>query len=250
MRKIFAGLILLLFGSVVVYAGLGVDPSKFEIVMPADEIYEASVDITSTYDTVVSAKVSTKDWKNYGGNNGVTVKDWLTVDTDKIELSPDKPGKVNFKVAPKETMTGSLSGMLSFSVQREGESLNVMISVPVYLVIKGTEKPDIKLDNLKIFQSSASAVSFDISLENSGNVHVRPQGMQMSILNKKKQLIQRVNLGETVPVYTGSKRNYKTQFSSILPKGKYFAEIRLKSFDKEFVFLKKFKVLKDGSVKI
>lgn len=248
MRKIFAGLSLLVFSSFV-YAGLGVDPSKFEIVMPADEIYEASINVTSTYDTVVSAKVSTKDWKNYSGNNGITVKDWLNVDIDKIELSPDKPGKVNFKVSPKEGMVGSLSGMLSFSVQREGESLNVMISVPVYLVVKGTEKPDIKLDNLRIIQSSNSAVGFDISLENIGNVHVRPQGMQMSILNKKKQLIQSVNLGETVPVYTGSKRNYKTQFSSVLPKGKYFAEIRLKSFDKEFVFLKKFKVLKDSSIK-
>ncbi len=249
MKKYFAGLILL-FCSSVVCAGLGVDPSKFEIVMPAGEVCEASIDVTNTYDTVVSAKISTKDWKNYGGNNGITVKDWLTVDTDKIELSPDKPGKVNFKVSPKEGMVGSLSGMLSFSVQREGESLNVMISVPVYIVVKGTEKPDIKLDDLKVSQSSTSAVGFDISLENLGNVHVRPQGMQMSILNKKKQLIQSVNLGETVPVYTGSKRNYKTQFSSILPKGKYFSEIRLKSFDKEFVFLKKFKILKDGSVKI
>jgi hypothetical protein len=34
---------------------------------------------------------------------------------------------------------------------------------------KGTEKTDIKLDNLKVFQSRASAVSFDISLENLGN---------------------------------------------------------------------------------
>lgn len=241
MEKYFVGLIAILFSSVV-YAGLGVDPSKFEIVMPAGEVYEASIEVKSVYDTVVSAKVSTKEWKTYSGNNGITVKDWLLVDVDKVELLPNKSAKVNFKVAPKEGMVGSLSGMLSFSVQREGETLNVMLSVPVYLVIKGTEKPDIKLDNLKILQSSNTPVGFDIGLENLGNVHVRPQGMKISVLDKKKQLLHNVTLGDTVPVYTGSKRSYKTQFSDVLPKGKYFVEIRLKSFDKEFVFLKKFKI--------
>ncbi|MDD5022081.1 MAG: hypothetical protein PHR82_08165 [Endomicrobiaceae bacterium] len=248
MKKCFVGLITLLFSSVV-YAGLGVDPSKFEIVMPAGEVYEASIDVKSTYDTVVSAKISTKEWKSYSGNSGVTVKDWLIVDVDKVEILPNQSAKVNFKVTPKEGMVGSLSGMLSFSVQKEGETLNVMISVPVYLYIKGTEKPDIRLDNLKIFQSSNTAVAFDISLENFGNVQVRPQGMKVSVLDKKKQLVHSVTLGDTVPVYAGSKRSYKTQFSNVLPKGKYFVEISLKSFDKEFVLIKKFKVLKDSKIK-
>lgn len=249
MKKYFAGLILL-FCSSVVCAGLGVDPSKFEIVMPAGEIYEASIDVKSTYDTVVPANISTKEWKNYGGNNGITVKDWLTVDIDKVDLFPDKPARVNFRVSPKEGMTGSLSGMLSFSVQKEGEVLNVVISVPVYIVIKGTEKPEIKLDHLIVSQSSATAPSFEINLENSGNVHVRPQGMRISILGKKKDVLQTVVLGDTVPVYTGAKRSYRTQFSNVLPKGKYYAEIKLNVFGKEFVFVKKFKVLKNGSTKV
>jgi hypothetical protein len=248
MKKYFVGLITILFSSVV-YAGLGVDPSKFEIVMPAGEVYETSIDVKSSYDTVVFAKVTTKEWKNYAGNNGITVKDWLIVDIDKVELLPDKSTKVNFKITPKEGLVGSLSGMLSFSVQKEGQSLNVMLSIPVYLFIKGTEKPDIRLDNLKIFQSSNTATTFDISLENLGNVQVRPQGMKIRVLDKKKQLVYSETLGNTVPVYTGSKRSYKMQFSNVLPKGKYFVEISLKSFDKEFVFVKKFKVLKDNSIK-
>ena len=148
-----------------------------------------------------------------------------------------------------ESMTGSVSGMVSFSHKPpKNEGILVKISCSVYLTIRGTQKIDFEISDISITKQE-NVFKAGVQINNNGNVHIRPSG-NINIYDKKNKLAYTAKILEYHPVYAGSSA---VCFSDkmdlkILKPGKYTADITINALDKTISKKTEFRLKKDGSI--
>lgn len=253
MKKILL-IISMMFVYTVSFAGLAVDPAVINIVSNSTSTYEGKYILRNTYDVPINVLIKLEDWNTYSGNSNLDVNKWLKFDKDKYNIPSGESIEVPYKIDIDNDMQGSVSGRVYFSVeQQEGQMVTIAISVPIYVIVKGTEKIDFKIDSLELVNSQNS-INYKFVVKNDGNVHFRPSGVIEIYDKKKKKLIRTVCISETVPVYAEKSRDFSSMLVSNdiqkdgLKKGKYVAVLKIRAFDKEVTKEIKFKVSKLGEV--
>lgn len=236
------------------FAGLSVDPAIVNITADANSSYEGKYVVKNTYDKPITVVIKLENWNTYSGNTNTDVNRWLHFEKDKYPIPSGESIEVPYKINILDDMKGSVSGRVYFSVeQEEGQMVTIAISVPIYVIVRGTEKIDFKIDSLN-FIGTKNGINYQVIVKNDGNVHFRPSGIIEIYDKKKKKLIRTVYISETVPVYAEKSRDFSGPLVSNdikkdgLKKGKYVAVLKIRAFDKEIIKEIKFKVSKLGEV--
>ncbi len=233
----------------VLNAGLMVEPTRQEIALPPGGEYEGSYKVTNDFGKTTDISVNSRYWyvaKEEEKN--IKISDWLQILPSSFTFEPNETKEVKYKVKISTSITGMRAVMISF-VPGGQQGVTLIVSVSLFVTVKGTERVDWDFSMPKI-KSSQAGVQFSTIVKNDGNVHVRPSGY-IKVIYKKNETI--LNILEGRPAYPGQTRmiiasgNEKDTF----PKpGKYKVIVSLTGagITKEKVF--KVQVKKTGEVTI
>ena len=247
------------------YAGVGVSPENIEMVVDGGS--ETRGEYTVINDTAAPAhvKVDLEDWyKSRLGIISIPIEDWLKVEPMEFDLGPKESRTVEYIITPPRGQEGELAAMVFFGTpSTDGNfSITSRFGVSVYVAIKDTvalacniKRAEVSRDMRdpdKGVKVSDRNIVFSLTVENTGNVHVRPIGV-ISITGEDGTVYS-VKIERGFPVYQGKSLNYGIPWNKTDVKpGKYEANITLdygslyktdKKIDKKISFV----VNKDGSV--
>ncbi len=248
--KKFLAILSFLFCVNLAYAGLSVDPSVTNISENPGSVYKGKYKVKNTYDKNISVSVEVTKGNSFSANKDADINKWLVFEKYKYFIPAGESVEVPYTVKIDENFKGSISSRVSFSVDKEqGQMISISISVPIYVTVKGTENIDFVIDTLNLYKTGDD-ISYKMTLENKGNVHIRHSG-DIEIYNKKKKkLLKTVFIQETVPTYCEQKRDFGERIlaCSDLKKGKYVAVFKVRALGKEVTKEIKFKLSKKGKI--
>lgn len=246
-KILFTGLLAALLSAVSAQA-IQLNPSRQEVLLSVGENAIGQVEATNDGAKPVIVEVSARNWFVLPHNEGLPVESWLSLRKTKLELAPGAKQVIQFDVriptaAPKGgTPEGVLVGMVSFMPREEDaepSSVNLVVSVSVYAIVKGTEKREAEADRL-VLRKDVETLQAVVNVKNTGNVHARPSGV-VQIMDTKNNIKAEVPLQEGRPVYPGNNRDYSgTATWPALKSGNYKALVLLnlwgKTLEKPFYY--------------
>ena len=229
-------------------ASLSVKPSRVDLRIDKDDVFESQYELGNDYDGDVTLTITVDDWNTYKGNAGLQPADWLTVTPLTVHMSKGERKKVTYTVRTTQAMKGSLGAKVSFSLNPPGnDGLTVKMSFPIYANIYGTEDIKFEIKNILFFYAEGN-LKASITVENRGNVNVRPEG-KVDLYNSKKQQVYSAIFKPTLPVYTDSTRDgFGPAMPVNLEPGKYTAEIEVTALGKTVKRKAKFRIKADGTL--
>ncbi len=183
---------------------LNVVPTRQEITKKPGRSQKGAYTVTNDTSEEQVVTVSTKDWFIAGENKQFTCDTWLKAYPQQFVLKPGESKRVKFKAKIPREAKGALFAMISLaSKSTRVEMLSVVISVPVFVIIKGTEKYAGALGMVK-FAKDDTNLQASVEVSNNGNVHLRPKGTL--VLKSQGNGDVEIALPETRPVYPGTSR--------------------------------------------
>lgn len=249
MKKAVLSICFLFFISALSYASLSVGPSRLEILIEKNQVFQSTYTLVNAYDSDVDITVDVSDWNTYKGNGELDANSWIKITPSKVHLKKGEKKDITFEVKTTDSMQGSVSGMVSFSYRPPGNpGLLIKISCSVYLTIRGTQQIDFEIADVLI-KKHENGFKTHVQINNNGNVHIRPSG-EIVIYNKKNKPVYTAKILEYHPVYAGSSSfsvSDNMELKALKP-GKYIAEILIKSLDRTVTKKVEFRLKKDGSV--
>ncbi|MDD5449364.1 MAG: hypothetical protein PHO42_02040 [Candidatus Omnitrophica bacterium] len=204
--------------------------------MTAGKMYEDVIVVKNTEKRPLEVKLRLEDWFKAVEGKETKKKDmfeWLKLEPSELTLKEGETGEVKYKVMAPKKARGELNAMIFVEAKpkelpQASIGINTSIGVPLYAMIKGTEKFKAEIKDLKIVKTSPLELA--ITIENSGNVHIRPTG-SIEIINT--DVI--VPLNEyNYPVLPNTSRTLEIRSDDRLEKGKYMADIKMGYGDKRY----------------
>ncbi len=251
MNKVLSSLFLILFFSCsFVYAGLSVYPAATNVMGDPGTEYKSYYQITNTYEKDIYAVPELSEGKCFSGNKNIDVDATIKFEKEKYLIPAGQTVTIPYKVFVNKNFKGSVSVRVSFKAEKDKEDIiNIVISVPVYIMVLGTEKISFNIDSVDIFNSGDN-ICYRMTIENNGNVHIRHTGCIE--IYKDKNLIRELFIAETAPTYCESKREFKDIVlpTKDLSKGKYTAIFKVNALNREATKAISFKVDKFGMVSV
>lgn len=171
---------------------ISIVPPTFDYTAQPGQILTGQVKILNTEQDLQTYYLSTATF-TAGGENGEPNFDftsdisdlaaWIKTDTTRVDLQPDAKGVVNFTInVPADAAPGGHFAGIFFSTTPP-DSGNVKVQQQtgtlVILRVEGQIREAASAASFKVRGSgnvSRLPVTFDLRLQNSGNVHIRPQG--------------------------------------------------------------------------
>lgn len=168
-----------------------VSPTFIEVSAKPGATVNQSVRLRNNTEKMINVK---PEIKAMGANEAgeLTIKDtneehikWLTIKNESISLRPREWSTVSFSIKIPESAAYGYYWAVSFTseggsiTQGPGSSVTASLAVPILLSV---QKPGAKTEgNLLDFKTDSAMyeyppVKFTIKFQNSGNVHIRPQG--------------------------------------------------------------------------
>lgn len=175
----------------------------------------------------MTVKIEPRYWYMVEENRDIPIDSWLKISPMEFELGPLEKREVAFTATAPENAVGELAAMIAFVPKRkEGQPINVVFSVSLYLMIKETEKVDCKLSNFRLWKfEEVNSYGVQIDLTNMGNTHLRPQIM-VDIKNIFNNLLRKAAMQYGMPAYPGKTQEYNGAiYNFILKPGLYKADI-------------------------
>jgi len=250
MKKLLLSLFLLFFVSFS-YADLKIVPQHIEATLKPDAPLEGFYSLTNNYDGDVTVDVSAsfnRGW-SYKKNADIPLESWLKVTPSKLKIKQGETGFILYSIKPNPGMQGSVAGQVNFKVNPpSAPTVNVVMSLPIHIIMQGTEKIEYGIDSLSVNPSK----KLDIGIKNEGNIIIHPVGT-VDIYDGSKK-IKSVQLLETVSVFPETiRKDFSVELPSGLKPGKYTAKVTIeligyKHFVKPAVKSIKFRVLPDGRI--
>jgi len=184
---------------------------------------------------------------------------WLDFKPRQLELGPFESGSINYTITLPKDAEGEYSAILYFTnlptSEKKGISMSTRIGNTLYAIVEGTEV--VKGELIDISVTRTDPMNVRVTIENSGNVHIRPRG---DITIRKKGLFLSAKDKEPV-IIPFNKAGFP-----VLPNRNHIFEARSKDarfglgwysleFEAEFDGKKlekelKFKIERGGGVKI
>jgi hypothetical protein len=228
---------------------LNVAPTREEVTLPPGGTASGSFSVTSDFAKPAGMSVQTRYWYVTAEEEGkYKVEDWLDVSPSSFTFKPGETVNVTYNVHISTSVTGMRAIMLSFVPDTADNGLSMVVSVSLYVTVKGTEIIDWDFSNFMVKRWNGDT-QLSVNVKNAGNVHVRPSGYMKVIGEKEKTLTMPLN----PPVYPGRDRQVLVHGADndIFPKpGNYKIEVHVENSGVTKV--KKYKVVvkKSGEVVI
>lgn len=224
---------------------LNVSPGRIEINVALSKSYEDVLAIKNTEERDLEIKLRIEDWfKAVEGNaKKIGTFEWLEISPLEFGLKEGETKEVKFKVAVPKKAKGELNGMIFVEAKpkeiAEGAiGINTSIGVPIYVMVKGTERFKAEIEELKVMKGSPLELA--ITIKNSGNVHIRPTGV-IEIFNADLRKLKMDSHRFTVPlneynypVLPKSSRILEIRSDNKLEQGEYTADIKMGYGNKKY----------------
>jgi len=228
LRRIFLVSVLLVAAGVASNAGLIVSPTRQEVTLPPGGTFEGTYKVTNGFGRNYSLAVETRYWyATKEEEKNIPVTDWLQVTPSSFTFKPDETVDVKYKVKLSTAQTGMRAAMITFVPTGESQGVTLVVSVSIFVTVRGTEKISWDFSGLQVSNYQGST-QFSTIVRDNGNVHVRPTGYFKVISPKKKETVLEVLEGR--PVYPGQSRQIVVHAGQkdIFPEpGKYKVKISL-----------------------
>lgn len=245
MKKVLILVSMLWFLISPVAHAVDIEPQRLEHSLDAGKTYSGSFKLKNPSDFSVDVFISTGQYRYISSQGTIpppegnaalpSCESWLEFDKKKYALDPGEFVDVKFLIkVPKESSGEYLCAAL-FDEKRALQEIkpkentpNVQVrviprfSIPVYISIKNTEKIAAEIEDISTepeFQKGG--LIFNITLKNTGNIHIRPLGT-LTILNQKSEVVKNIPIGKTLPIFPGYKEIIPVLCPK-LPAGKYAA---------------------------
>jgi len=227
---LLVALVFLNFSPFLVYAGIGVKPTVTELILSPGKRKAGTFTVLNDGDKAVKVKVDLENWGRR--EEGVEVDFWLKVKPREFELAPGKARKVKYKIEVPEEAKGEVVAMVFFGSLAPaggGVGIKTRFGVSIYVAIKGTEVIEANIEKFDVAKyagenSDNYGINFGVTVENMGNVHIRPKG-KVTIDDKEGKRIKEVDIFHGFPVFPRAKRTFPAIWKrGMLPPGEYKAK--------------------------
>mgnify|MGYP000008677028 CR=1 FL=1 len=234
-----------IFSSLFLYSllAMSVTPAKYELLLSTGERNTIYFTVKNDKLEMMKVRVNSKYWFVLPENKGIEIDSWLSFSPKEFYLKKGEGKRVICEVIVPKNASGFLNGMLSFNQIDSPTSVNITISVPVYIIIKDNYSFDFEVRGLKRENEYLLVEIF-----NKGNVYFRPRGrIKMNrernfLIFKKKSFLFEKRFKEERPIFPGSS-GYVKLGNLGLKDGKYEVILELefwgdKKIRKKIVVLK------------
>lgn len=225
---------ILTFMSVILPAGaliaISVTPARYEARLKPGAAMKGEYTVKNTVDKQVSVSVTKRDWYISEGNQEFSCDKWLKISPESFILGPGESKNIKFNVRVPKKAKGALFAMISMNSKEEDtEMLSLLISVPVFVIVKGTEQESGELKDLKVRRDQDN-LQVSVEVYNPGNVHLRPSGECVLSAPGKDNIV--IPIKEGRPVYPGKSRTSIGYVpAASVANGEYSATITIHSGD-------------------
>jgi len=213
-----------------VHAGIGVKPTVTELSLSPGKKKAGIFTVLNDGEETVKVKVELEDWRRR--EEEVRVDSWLKIKPREFKLAPGKVRKVKYKIKVPEEAEGEMVAMVFFGSLAPaggGVGIKTRFGVSIYVAIKGTEVVEANIEKFDVTKyagedSDNYGINFGVTVENMGNVHIRPKG-KVIIDDKEGNRIKEVNISHGFPVFPQAKRAFPAIWKrGVLPPGEYKAK--------------------------
>lgn len=244
-KRFVTVLITVTLAYVIVYGGaLSIAPQRQEIVAKPGKTVKGSWYVTNPEDHVVKVTIQPRWWYLPQGYEGLDTGQIVRYQVNSFTLKPGEQRQIKFRVNMPKKLSGMAMIMNAFvPEQKEGGMLTLVSSVPLYIIVEGTEKYTAETSSQVVHISNNEAdkttLEFVIRLDNTGNIHIRPEG---KITFGKETF----DFGHMRVLFPGRSEYYRARWQGKkLPSGSYSYSVRIKLKDEIYLEKKfKFQVLK------
>lgn len=167
---------------------LSVNPGKLELSVAPGEVYKGHYEVSNTSEKPILVKVEVKDWEmdEEGGVNMYEpppelrlLSKWFRIISDEIVIPPNSSRKIIYQISIPKEASGEYRKYLVFRSmptkrEEKGFGIATQISVPLYVIVKGTEIFKAEISEIEI--NNIAPIEIKIKVHNLGNVHIRPVG--------------------------------------------------------------------------
>lgn len=228
---------------------LNITPSRYELDGISGDIFEKNYLVYNETDKDLHITVKLKKWFDLEQNENIIPEEWIKIEPSEFDIKSKEEKNISIVVSVPEKAQGFIMAMVSF-VPETGENTGVgmVMSIPVYVKIKGTEVFGAEIGDVGIRKNS-SDIQVGVVVKNTGNVYFRPKGK--AIITNKKEEIAAIDLKYGLPVYPFKDRSFIGSWSNgVLNPGKYNLKIEIMSEYSEIpiVSLRDFEVEKNGEI--
>jgi len=242
MKNIFRASLLFFLGSLItaffnapLFASITLEPYMVEVKAVKGSSFSSSWSLTNNYQRDITVKITSRESGSYQGNKDLPVDSWLKISPQELTIKKGETAKIDYSVSASSAMEGSARAFVSFAVlPEEGGSLTLKMTIPAHLIVKDTENISFSVKEANLISSDKN-FNVALSIENDGNILIKPCG-KISIYGKKNKLIAQKEIKitpQTRSLLTGESRIYEAGFLKGLQKGKYKIRINLYAFGYE-----------------
>ena len=184
-------LLLSLFSNCTYLSALQIEPLRTIVSAVAGTENKGSIKLTNEKTVPVSVEIDLHDLSN---KKGLVEHDWLKLGSSSLELKPGQQTSLEYSIFLPEGSAGEYPARIAFTEKPAGAkdpgmiAVNTRVSVPFYATIKGTEIYDIQIADFYFNPDSGNEAT--VTLQNTGNVHVRPIGQCLVRSEENNDLLQ------------------------------------------------------------
>jgi len=211
---------------------IGITPTRYLFLSSHNEICEGSFTIVNDHNIDMPVSVEIQEGiKSIENKKLPSVSQWLKIEKENFVLSPGEKRSINFKVIVPENTSGTFSARISF-VDKSQQAFSTSMTVPIYIIVKGTEIVDWTVQELKI-KNTPVGLSGSLTIENNGNVIFHTLG-KLVIKDKKGKEVFSTQAGGGNAVFPNNKIITPLNVKDLnLKPGKYYAYITLSGYNNE-----------------
>ena len=241
------------------YAGIGAQPDFQEFTGNPGEKIEGVYSVYNTGDKPLKVEVYYKDHFKLDENKAITAQDWISCEEKEFILGAGETKEVKFTAIVPAKAFAEVMGMIFFSGGSvQGAGVKMSYGVPVYVRIKDTAlvKGDIKSVELQKIIKTPKDVppryKALVRLENTGNVHLRPE-VKIKVY-KEDKFVKNILFPFGKPIFPTDSFNYQSSWEVSeweIPEGHYKGIVQVSLGEENIVETETgFTVTKDGSIKM
>ncbi|MFH0880760.1 MAG: hypothetical protein V2A34_13675 [Lentisphaerota bacterium] len=156
---------------------------------------------------------------------------WLQIQQERIEVGPETAVEVPYVIHIPAAAKGELLGRIGFAdaapAAQSPVAIRTKISVPIHVLIKGTEICRAAIKEIRI--ASASPLNMEVDVENQGNILLRPEGECRVVESSTGREVAVIPVNQVhTPLYTGVTRTFSMPSGVVLPPGNYEALVQVR----------------------
>ncbi len=230
MRFKYLTINILLFSLISTYSfGLSIDPIRTIKYRDAGTITNDVIILKNIKDTATAFDISFRDMSI----NNTSSLEWMKIPEKSVQFKPNESINLNYELHIPEDAKGEYYGRLSF-VEKDIDadnseatgmmSIKTKISVPVFIIVNGTQNYDSELVSLRL--NPRNDKQLEILLHNKGNVHIRPLGECNIMKEGSEEILNKYPINsDAFPVYPQTSRVLVVNMTQKLKPGNYTIDV-------------------------